>query len=198
MLISYGGRCYSNDLSNKEENNHEEADTLIVRECLKCEPGERIDVFSPDTDVMVLLIGHSYGYKGEINMIFSRTNQVDIKSISTRLGKDISLALISLHAVTGCDTTVKIHKKGKSTWFKKLLESNSNVITALKTLSSQDPAETSLSGIEEFFASVYCPGTKITTVAQARWYLFRKNNADCEKLPPTKGTLIQHVKRAKL
>ena len=85
-------------------------------------------------------------------MIFSRTNQVDIKSISTRLGKAISLALVGLRTVTGCDTTDKVHKKGKSTWFKKSLESNSNVISALKSLSSQDPAETAPSGIEEFFA----------------------------------------------
>ena len=87
---------------------------LIVREWVKCSNGV-IDVFSPDTDVMVLLIGHYYRIKCKVNMISSPRSSIDINSIAEKLGEKKSSALIGLHAVTGCDTTGKVHRKGKQT-----------------------------------------------------------------------------------
>ena len=71
------------------------------------------------------------------------------------------------------------------------------VLTSLKDLATEDSYENSINGIEKLFARVYCPQIKLCSVAQARWYLFRKHNSDCEKLPPTHGALVQHIKRAK-
>ena len=32
--VAYAGYCHSSNVENEERNNHEEADTLIVRECI--------------------------------------------------------------------------------------------------------------------------------------------------------------------
>ena len=137
-IISYGGRCHNNKPSNEETNNHEEADTLIIRECLKCEPGGIIDAFSPDTDLMVLLIARSSKYNGAINMMLSSLNKVDIKLVAASLGKDVSLALMGLVAITGSNTTGKSHQKGKTTWFKNLLKT---LLVALRNNLSPSSAQ---------------------------------------------------------
>ena len=113
------------------------------------------------------------------------------------LGEDKCNALIGLHGVTGCDTTGKMFKERKKSWVKELLVSNMEVLTSFKDLATEDSYENSINGIEKLFARVYCPQTKLCSVAQERWYLFRKHNSDCEKLPPTHGALVQHIKRAK-
>ena len=60
-----------------------------------------IDVFSPDTDVLVLLIEHSSKISPRLNMVLSPTNTIDIKYVAGILGEDKYNALIGLHALTG-------------------------------------------------------------------------------------------------
>ena len=61
VITSASGYTRSNRTLQFEENNHEEADTLMI--CLaaaasqRC-PGARMVFFSPDTDVLVLAIAH--------------------------------------------------------------------------------------------------------------------------------------------
>ena len=53
--------------------------------------------------------------------------------------------------------------------------------------------------IEKFVVAVYCPKTHtISTLAEARWFLFCKNPDDCEKFPPTSDAFQQHLLRAQL
>ena len=126
---------------------------LIVKECLKCKTGERIDVFSLMKMLFSFLLVIATDTKGKKHDFLAYEPSRYKINLHT-FWKDISLILIGLLVVTSCDTTGKVHKKGKSTCFKKLLESNTNVITALKTLSSQDPAETTLSVIEVYFCVI--------------------------------------------
>ena len=91
-----------------------------------------------------------------------------------------------------------VYRKGKQTWVKAFLASSKDVIDSLNMLASNEYSELSMPGIEKLFISVFCPQTKIKTISHGRWYLFKKNNADCEKPLPTTGALLQHVKRAKL
>ena len=129
-------------------------------------------------------------------MVLSPTNT--IKYVAAILGEDKCNALIGLHIVTGCDTADKMFKESKKTWVNEFLVSNMAVVTSLRNLTTEDSTEKSIIGIENIFARVYCPQTKLDSVSQARWYLFRKHDADCEPLPPTHGALVQHIKRAKL
>ena len=126
------------------------------------------------------------------------TSIINIDSVAEYLGEEKSSALIGLHSVSGCDTTGKVYRKGKQRWVKAFLASSKDVIDSLNILASNEYSELSMPGIEKLFISVFCPQTKIKTISHGRWYLFKKNNADCEKLLPTTGALLQHVKRAKL
>ena len=113
--VAYNGYVFSSDQRNEETNNHEEADTLMIRECVKTKirSADIIDVFSPDTDVLVLLVGHSSKIELRLNMVLSPTNT--IKYVAAILIENKCNALIGLHAVTGCDTTGKMFKKSKKT-----------------------------------------------------------------------------------
>ena len=70
-----------------------------------------------------------------------------------------------------------------------------DVIDSLNMFASNESPESSMPGIEKLF--VFWTQPRIKTVYLSRWYLFKKN-ADCAKLPPTTGALLQHAKRAKL
>ncbi len=49
----------------------------------------------------------------------------------------------------------------------------------------------------QFVCRVYQPkGINITQIPELRWHLFCKTMAESEKLPPTLGTLKQHVNRS--
>ena len=142
--------------------------TLIIRECVKTKTrnADIIDVFSPDTDVLVLLVGHSSKIVPRLNMVLSPTNT--IKYVAAILGEDKCNTFIGLHAVTGCDTTGKMFKKSKKTWVNEFLVSNMAVVTSLRDLTTEDSTEKSITGIEKLFARVYCPQTKLDSVSQAK------------------------------
>ena len=46
---------------------------------------------------------------------------------------------------------------------------------------------------------MYCPkGVCITSIPDLRWYLFNKQLAESNKLPPTPGALEEHINRVRL
>jgi hypothetical protein len=51
-------------------------------------------------------------------------------------------------------------------------------------------------GIEKFVCQFYLPKTDITTVKELRWLLFKKKQAQSERLPPTQAALHQTILRA--
>lgn len=51
-------------------------------------------------------------------------------------------------------------------------------------------------GIEKFVCQLYLPNTDITTVHELRWFLFRKKQAQSDRLPPTQAALNQAILRA--
>lgn len=53
-----------------------------------------------------------------------------------------------------------------------------------------------MDGLEEFVCLLFAPKINIKDVGELRWHLFRKNQAETEKLPPTKAALNQHILRA--
>ena len=50
--------------------------------------------------------------------------------------------------------------------------------------------------IEEFVCSLFAPRLDFKDIGKLGWYLFKKNRAEAEKLPPTKAALKQHILRA--
>lgn len=65
------------------------------------------------------------------------TKYIDIKKVAQSLGKDVSMALLGLHAVTGCDTVSAFAGGGKVSVLKKvsaLMKAHLEYQEALKQL----------------------------------------------------------------
>ena len=93
-----------------EVNNHEEADTLLISclvlatDMIEC---SAVDVYSTDTDVFLLLLSHSNQINWQKLYIHLAEGWDDLKCVHSKLWNDCSIALLSLHAITGTDTTGK-------------------------------------------------------------------------------------------
>lgn len=186
-----------------EDNNHEEADTLLIHQAVlasrRSSPNTELMVFSPDTDVLVLLIGH-YDILLNSTSITMKSGVLQIGSMWTFLGASRAKALPAFHAFTGTDNTSRFSGIGKVTWLNIFLQAPEEIWKALQQLSEPDEVtEEQISILEKFVCHAYKPKkSDITNIPDLRWYLFCKNMADSEKLPPTIGALKQHILRAKI
>ena len=87
-----------------------------------------VNVYCADTGVFLLLLSHSDTINCQCLFIHLMKGTVDIKHLCQKLGNDTSKALLSLHALTGSDTTGKF--EGKSKQFRRFLaidQHNSNL-----------------------------------------------------------------------
>ncbi len=203
MIVTANGQTLCNSDILFQNNNHEEADTLIIHHAVLAKERNAIDaklmVFSPDTDVLVLLIGN-YSLLPCNTSISMVSGIIDISDIWAQLGERKANALPALHAFSGADTTGRFSRVGKVKWFKLYLCLEDNVVDALQTLLDSDAiADQSMDRLAEFVCRAYAPkGINITCIPELRWYLFCKTMAESEKLPPTFGALRQHVSRVHL
>ena len=89
-----------------EENNHEEADTLMI--CLAeatqqgC-PKAQMVFFSPDTYILVLAVAH-YDKLCKHTAVCMVSGTLEIEPIWSALGRDKAAALLVFHAFAGADT----------------------------------------------------------------------------------------------
>ena len=156
--------------------------------------------FSPDTDVLVLIIA-SCDLLPKNTSISMVSGVPQIKPLWTALGPEKAKALPAFHAFSGADNTGRFARIGKATWFKLFLESDDDVIRALCMLCDDtDVTEDFLqSTLARFVCTAYCPkGLQISSIPELRWHLFCKYMAESEKLPPTMGALKQHILRTHL
>ena len=82
--------------------------------CSKHNVGTHIDIFSPDTDVLVLTI-HRYPKLLANTRFISRGKIDDIKLIVDGLGSEKCNGLPGFHAFSGADITGAFYKKRKRT-----------------------------------------------------------------------------------
>ena len=85
--------------------------------------------------------------------------------------------------------------KGKVTWFKQLMKASPKVIHAFTQLSSICELQKEVhQGLEEFMWLLYGErGATITDVATIRWQIFSRFQAESQNMPPTRGTLVEHM-----
>ena len=125
MYVSFDEVCVciqSNGLCEPAEAfgcNHEEADTRILLHVNRiCQSTENVVIHTPDTDVLLIAIAASGQIPGSLFIRTGTKNKARIISINKVKQSliicydlqniDIQLllkSLISLHALTGCDTT---------------------------------------------------------------------------------------------
>ena len=127
FVISVDGVSFGS-LEFPSNNNHEEADTLIVLHAKLASSTTafqpRIVIFSPDTDVLVLLVSHAMKLSKECYLQLSHAGIVNIHTIRQNLREQKSKSLIGLHTLTGCDTVGKFAGKTKTSWWNEFLSTH--------------------------------------------------------------------------
>lgn len=122
IITSASGVTRSNkDVGIFDDNNHEEADTLMI--CLAVSASRRnqgdiqLRFFSPDTDVFVLAIAN-YDLLPKYTSISMVSGILQIQPYWDTLGNKKAKALPAFHAFSGADNTGRFAGIGKTTWLK--------------------------------------------------------------------------------
>ena len=201
VIASAAGHTESNSGLHFDDNNHEEADTLLIHHAVLASrrnpSSAQLMFFSPDTDVLVLVVAN-YEILLDNTCVSMASGVLEVKPIWNALGADRAKALPGFHAFTGADNIGRFSRIGKATWLSIYLKADDHAIKALQMLSHTKKVTEDLhSTLAKFVCTVYSPkGIKIDNIPGLRWHLFCKNMAESEKLPPTLGALKQHVLRA--
>lgn len=77
------------------------------------------------------------------------------------------------------------------------LDSHDDIVHDLGLLGTTDePTDAIIGSIERLICKLYLPFANLTSLSDARWYLFKKKQAQTENLPPTKAALLPAIRRA--
>ena len=113
------------------------------------------------------------------------------------MGKEKSKGLIGLHNFSGADWGGKFAGISKKTWIKSYLAQKLGEVPIDSDNLLRCYIPTEFLPLETFTCLVYSNSkTSIRTLKELRWDLFRTKVMKGEKLPPTRGTFIPHLKRA--
>jgi len=181
---------------------HKEADTKLVLHALaaSCSGATTVHVYSPDTDVLVLLLRRYPELCQDTSFVtgVGQNNRIiKLGAIYSAIGDKKAAALPSFHALSGADVTGSFSGKGKISCWKVFSDASENTLTGLAALGTSDqPSELAQEAAEQFVCSLYLPNTKISEVGDLRWLFFKQNQALSGKLPPTKAALQQAILRA--
>ena len=160
------------------------------------DPFKELTVWSPDTDVFLLLIYYQQSLCNRTLFHTGRGNDerdIDIREAYEVIGDQKAEGLLGYHAFTGSDFTAKFNGKSKLTTWKCFIESDEQILKAFSLLGETN--ETSIeeiqTDIELFVMNLYCPKrpATVTKLADLRWYLFSKHQWEADKLPPTPSAL---------
>ncbi len=202
VITSASGKTRCNRDIEFEDNNHEEADTLMI--CLATKSSQRcpnaeLVFFTPDTDVLILVIAH-YDQLCKRTSISMVSGIIHIQPIWRALGREKAQALPVFHAFTGTDNVGKFSGISKTKWFQQYMKADVGLPRALLKLPVEgDLTQEVKDELEKFVCLKYCPkGVRITNIPDLRWHLFCKQLAESNKLPPTLGALEEHIKRVRL
>ena len=73
-----------------------------------------------------------------------------------------------------------------------------SILRSLANLDKDEkPDKETLDGIEQFVCQLYQPKATIKTVKELRWSLFKKRQAESDKLPPAEAALHQAILRGR-
>ena len=209
VLSSFNAEPLAQSDTNIIKCQSEEADQRIIRHVLHVIESyaqyKRIVIRTIDSDVLVLLIsyaGRLQNLDPEVEIFAYLTNgkkYYNVVEISSSLGREVCFALAFFYCFTGCDTVSSFTGKGKckawDTWF--LSQSKDDFTKVFKELGNQPPEISSghMNKIEEFIRLLY--GVSEKSLGGERLHKFKKStDDDLRKLPPSRGALLQHTKRA--
>ena len=149
---------FSEDL---KQHDHEEADTLIVLHAIDASNSnrrvQRLHVFSPDTDVFLLLLNKYPQLCPNTVFITGRgqtRRQIRLRDIHEQLGEEKADRLLGFHAFTGADTSGRFAGKTKKKCFNTFMTASSDELRAFGSLGTgvDLPSPETLGALERLFA----------------------------------------------
>lgn len=121
---------------------------------------------------------------------------IKLGPIVQALGPARTAALPAFHAISGADNTGSFPGKGKLACWKIFKDANEDIINELGKLGTTvTPSTETMAAIEKFVCHLYLLKTTFTKVKELRWWLFRKKQAQSERLPPTQAVLHEAILR---
>ena len=203
VVVAWGTECEATHRDVRHlRSTQEEADTKIILHALdaSAQGATQLSIYSPDTDVLVLALRRYPDLCSNpcfVTGTGSSRRVINLKSIADALGPTKTAALPAFHALTGADVTGSFSGKGKATCWDEFDNASTPILQALANLGcGEQPDDGTRSGVEQLVCRMYQPKTDIKTVKALRWSLFKKNQAESERLPPTQAALHQALRRA--
>jgi len=213
LVVVYDNKIKGHDF--EDEHTHEEADTLIPNQVLAStsdDAAKEVWVWSPDTDVLVLLIDlvsrGRLGAHARLKILTGKSakyREIDVVERVRAIGQRKCQGLIRLHNFSGADWGGKFVGITKKTWigaYLKLSEDDPAIKCFRELGESTIPNELvngelplKVRGLEAFVCKVYSPKGP-TNIPALRWQLFWSKNVEGEMLPPTRAALLPHITRA--
>ncbi|KAK3750704.1 hypothetical protein QZH41_005744 [Actinostola sp. cb2023] len=203
VVVAWGCTCRATHQDvDHLQSYQEEADTKMLLHALDATANGATELFihSPDTDVLVLSL-RRYPELCEKTSFVTGTGDnhrvIELDPIASALGSAKLAALPAFHALSGADSTGSFSGKGKLACWKAFRDADQDVISALGNLGTTlHPAEETVTLVEKYVCQLYQPRTSISQVKHLRWQMFRKNQAQSDRLPPTQSALYEAILRA--
>ena len=132
LLNKYNKQCFIFLLGNllklrgfEVHHADDDADTSIVAAALEKATTSSVALVADDTDILVLLLHKADMNLHPLYLASKKTKRIwNIVEAKEKIGPNICNALLSIHSISGCDTTSRIHSVSKSLIFKKCLKDN--------------------------------------------------------------------------
>ena len=180
--------------------NHEEADTRIFIHVTDATHQEfrKILIKSNDSDVVIIAVSCIQDLHLDELWVAYGTGKayryIPAHLITQQMGPAKSRALLSFHALTGCDTTSAFHEKGKKTAWNVWLNFP-DVTDAFLHLSTfpKEVDDTVMECIENCVVRLYDSNPDITSVNASRLELFYYKGKDFKHMPPSRDALYLHT-----
>ena len=129
--------------------------------------GRTYDVFSLDTDVMVLVIANYDRLPKNTTISMASSVQL-IEPIWTALGSARAKALPGIHASSGTDNTGRFLWIGKKTWLTLFMDAGEDITETFVTLCREEGvSEKLLLNLSKFVCTAYHPkGIQLSNISQ--------------------------------
>jgi len=161
-----------------------DADVLIVETALALgTPLRHVRVVATDTDILAVLIARVR--EEHITVIHPRTRttpekQFDITSVRSGQGEMVDCVL-SVHALTGCDTTAAIYQKGKIKMWEILQEDPTLWAAACVFNETDVDIDRLVASGEQLMLALYSKGRAAKTLDELRYNMFHEVGSNTKR-----------------
>ena len=199
LIVAYGDKIVHSSFETKH--GHEEADTLMVHQVMTIASNSVIDVWSPDTDVFILLLDLvAHGRLGHGSKLYfvtgkgTKHRKIDIVERAHAYGLEKCKGLVGLHNFSGADWGGKFVGISKKSWINayERLRNQDLALSFFVNLGEQliptqlenGALPAAAQPVEAFVCQLYSRHIP-NTLPDLRWNLFQTRNLEGELLPPT-------------